>query len=115
MILRKAHDHPVNTQRQAVSVWAEVLGLDPPSGTRSAAHVEDEVTALHRDLREQVSAVEQAVEGTEIAPLFAPLASITRGLTGPAQILMDWNQLKQNHFQPQFLAGWEWAAVALPY
>jgi hypothetical protein len=78
-------------------VWAEVLGVNGESRGRLGPYVEDEVAALLRDLRDEVTTIEHSLAGTEITPLFVPLASLTRALTGPALLVMDWNQLKTTY------------------
>jgi hypothetical protein len=86
-VLRKAHDHKLNSPTPALTVWATVFGILPPNGNAPEHDIEDEVRPLLGDIREEINTIENSTKGTEMEPLFAPLAARTRELTKGAQLL----------------------------
>jgi hypothetical protein len=114
-ILKIAHELPADKPLSAVVAWTRVFDVPFDVDSRNVTpEIEDVVLERLRDLRDEVTNVEQSVAGTEVASAVEPIANTVRYLTAASQLAMDWTQVKANYLRSDFLAGWYWASLSLP-
>lgn len=99
-------------KRLMLHTWAEVFHLEYEGqyGNTPPAHVEEAVWRCLMDLRAQLAAVEELVDGTDDESDMATVIKHARVLTSMPNLQTACETAISNHLRPEVLTAWRFAA-----